>query len=83
MGTDKSNQNREPLDERAIAAYKPTNAEVIALHGGIADYRKFAQLSQAIASVAEHNAKLSPAEYAAQIRVDIAEHEATGKPLFV
>lgn len=33
--------------------------------------------------MAEESAKLTTAKYAAQIRVDIAEFEATGKSLFV
>jgi hypothetical protein len=81
--TDKSNKDRESLNERAVAQFSLTNAEVIALHGGEEEYRKFAKLSQMIANVADRNAKLTAAEYAAQIRADIAEHEATGKPLFV
>jgi len=81
--TDETGQDREPLDEHAIAQSSLTNAEVIELFGGEAEYREFAELSQAMAKVAEENAKLTAAEYAAQIRADIAEHEATGKPLFV
>lgn len=57
--------------------------EVIELYGGEERYRKFAELSQAVAKGAEENAKLTPVEYAAQIRADIAEHEATGKSLFL
>jgi hypothetical protein len=40
-------------------------------------------LYDALVTVAKENAKLTPAEFAAQIRADIAEHEATGKSLFV
>jgi hypothetical protein len=45
-------------------------------------YQKFAELSQAVTKVAEENTKLTTDEYVAQIRADIANHEATGKPLF-
>lgn len=40
-------------------------------------------LYNALVKVAEENAKLIPAEYAAEIRADISEFEATGKSLFV
>jgi hypothetical protein len=56
--------------------------EVIELYGDEERYRKFAELSQAVAKATGENAKLTPEEYVAQIRADIAEHEATGKPLF-
>jgi hypothetical protein len=81
--TDEKSQDREPLDEHAVAQSSLTNAEVIELFGGEEEYRKFSELSQVLATIAEENAKLIAAEYAAQVRADIAEHEATGKPLFV
>jgi hypothetical protein len=81
--TDESDQDREPLDERAIAQSSLTNAEVIELFGGEERYQKFAELSQTVAKVAEKNSKLTPKEYSAQIRADIVDHEATNKPLFV
>jgi hypothetical protein len=81
--TDETGQDREPLDEHAIAQLSLTNAEVIELYCGKEKYLKSAELSQAVAKVAAENAKLTAAEYAAQIRADIAEHEATGKPLFL
>lgn len=81
--TDEIDQDREPLDERAIAQLGLTNAEVIELYGGSEEYLKSVELSQAVAKVAAENAKLTVVEYAAQIRADIADHEATGKPLFV
>jgi len=40
-------------------------------------------LYDVLVKVAEENTKLTPAEYAAQIRADIAEYETTGKSLFV
>jgi transcriptional antiterminator len=40
-------QDRKPLDERAIALFGLTNAEVIELFGGEEEYREFSELLQA------------------------------------
>ncbi|MBA6352489.1 hypothetical protein [Colwellia sp. BRX9-1] len=71
------------VDERVVKQSSLTNTEVIELFFGEEEYRKLAKLSQAVVKVAEENVKLIAAEYAAQVTADIAEHESTGKPLFV